>query len=190
MRIQLLIPVLILNGLASIALAQTTKQSLEPGVSPFGISASEASRRMFAQWAPQMSAIGIQYSRCFPGFPSIEPEEGKWKWDEVDRILDEAANNKMKLHGMLVYNVKWIPSKSGFPSTNMPAYATYVSTLVKHVNGKVRHWEVWNEPPNGTKGGTPEEYAKMVSTAYDAAHAADAEALVGLAGAVQPCELD
>ena len=134
-------------------------------VNPFGVSASEASRRMFSQWAPQMRAIGIQYVRCFPGFPEIEPAEGTWNWTNVDRLLNVAADNSLDVHGVFLYNVKWIPSPSGFPTSNLPAYATYVSTLVNHVNEKVKYWEVWNEPPNGTHGGTPEEYARLVVAA-------------------------
>jgi hypothetical protein len=52
---------------------------------------------------------------------------------------------------------------------------------VKHVDGKIKYWEVWNEPPNGVgKNKTPADYAKVVAAAYDAAKAVDPNCLVGL----------
>ena len=169
-------------GLLSMAAAAETREGDgRSGVNPFGVSASEASRRSFSQWAPRMRVIGIQYVRCFPGFPEIEPVEGAWNWTSVDRQLSAAAENELKIHGVFLYNAEWMPSASGFPTANLPAYAAFVSTLVKHVDGKVKHWEVWNEPPNGTRGGTPAEYAKLMVAAYDAAKAADRECLIGLA---------
>ena len=53
---------------------------------------------------------------------------------------------------------------------------------MKHLKGQVKHFEVWNEPPNFTgKNQTPNDYAKIVASAYDAAKAANPDALVGLA---------
>jgi hypothetical protein len=57
-----------------------------------------------------------------------------------------------------------------------------VSAVVQHVNGKIKLWEVWNEPPNFTgHDQTPADYAKLVVAAYDAAKKADPGCLVGLA---------
>jgi hypothetical protein len=53
--------------------------------------------------------------------------------------------------------------------------------MVTRCKGQIGYWEVWNEPPNFTDDKTPESYAKIVATGYDAAKAADASVQIGLA---------
>jgi hypothetical protein len=150
-------------------------------LSPFGVSASEQSRRVFSEWAPQMEKIDVKVARCFPGHPSIEPAEGTWNWTDVDRLLNDAARTKIEISGIFLYTPEWIrPKGDYFPTNNLPAYATFVSKTVGHSRGKVKYWEVWNEPPNGTRDGTPADYARTVVTAFDAAKAADPNCRIGL----------
>jgi len=84
----------------------------------------------------------------------------------------------------LIGNPKW--NKKDAPGTlpvnNLPGWSSYVTELAKHVKGRVKHFEVWNEPPNFTgKDQTPADYAKLVVASYDAVKAVDPTALVGLA---------
>ncbi|MGB7328725.1 MAG: hypothetical protein WBD31_27855 [Rubripirellula sp.] len=85
---------------------------------------------------------------------------------------------------MLIGNPKWNTKDQpgNLPVNNLAGWSKYVSKIVKHSQGKVKRWEVWNEPPNFTgKEQTPADYAKIVVSAYDAAKAADPDCLVGLA---------
>ena len=60
--------------------------------------------------------------------------------------------------------------------------SAYVSAVVQHARGRVKYWEVWNEPPNFTgRDQKPADYARIVVAAYDAAKAADPSCLIGLA---------
>src|SRR5207244_2936009 len=72
--------------------------------------------------------------------------------------------------------------KGTLPVNNLPAWSKYVSEVVKHARGRINHWEVWNEPPNGTgRDQTAADYAKIVIAAYDAAKAVDPTCKIGIA---------
>ena len=68
------------------------------------------------------------------------------------------------------------------PVNHLPGWSRYVTEMVKHAKGRIKYWEVWNEPPNGTgRDQTPADYAKIVVAAYNAAKAADPACQIGIA---------
>ena len=67
--------------------------------------------------------------------------------------------------------------------TNLPAYYAEVSALVQHVRGAIDDFEVVNEPDIGRAfTGTPQQYAGMLATAYQAVHDNDQAGRVLLGG--------
>jgi hypothetical protein len=114
----------------------------------------------------------------------VEPQEGKWNWDNLDAQMAYMTEHHIKFGGILMGSVPWDKSGKpfGLPVENLPAWSTYVTELVKHVKGKIKYWELWNEPPNGTRPDqTPADYAKIVVSAYDAAKKVDPTCQIGLA---------
>lgn len=151
-------------------------------VSPFGISMSASSKTTLSQWLPQIAATGINSLRGFSLFSTIEPTEGTWKWTQADTIMNTAASNNMSEMGMLGLNASWINSNvQTLPIANLSAWSTYVAATVDYCKDNVSQWEVWNEPPNFTSGGTPTQYASTVAAAYDAAKTANPDCRIGLA---------
>jgi polysaccharide biosynthesis protein PslG len=188
-------PVILLRGMCwlalvgAIAFAPLPVRAEGATLSPFGIGSCYINNRSAqddARWIPQMAAIGIRVMRtCHTEWRNVEPEEGRWTWPALDNQMGYMASNKMEFGGLLLGSVPWEKSDqaAGLPVSNLPAWSTYVSELVRHCRGKVKYWEVWNEPPNFTAPNqTPADYAKVVVAAYDAAKAADPACLVGLAG--------
>jgi hypothetical protein len=130
---------------------------------------------------PKMAAAGVQCVRVFPEWNQIQPSPGTWNWSVMDSMLDTSAACKLELSGLLLYNARWInPNTHTFPTNNLSAWSTYVSNVVAHAAGRVRYWEVWNEPESFAAGGTPSDYARVVTNAWNAAKAADPNAQVGL----------
>jgi len=153
-------------------------------LSPFGIGTCYQRSGDLTNWLPPMIKIGITNLRaCRSGFGDVEPAEGKWRWDKLDNDLRYAAANHIELFALLNGKGKWntkdLPKT--LPINNLPAWSTYVRETVKHANGRIRYWEVWNEPPNGTSDAPASDYAKVVVAAYDAAKASDPSCRVGLA---------
>jgi len=68
------------------------------------------------------------------------------------------------------------------PVKDIAAWTDMVTHRVKDAAGRVKYWEVWNEPPNGIgRHQTAADYAKIMIATCDAAHAADPGCLVGMA---------
>ncbi|QIF04548.1 hypothetical protein G5S37_24460 [Roseimicrobium sp. ORNL1] len=137
------------------------------------------------RWVPQMQAIGLKYYRALPtGWSQVEPEEGKWDWKDLDGQLQYLTERGFAVGGLLNGGVKWnaLDKPGTLPVNNLPAWSNYVSAIVQRTKGRVKRWEVWNEPPNGTgRDQTPVDYAKLVVASYKAAKAADPTCLVGIA---------
>lgn len=155
---------------------------------PFGIGSCYINNRSMqdnARWVPQMEAIGLRYYRtCETAWGAVEPAEGKWKWEVLDAQMSYLAEHRIIFGGILMGSPRWntLDKAGTLPVKNLAAWSAYVSAVVQHAKGKVKRWEVWNEPPNGTgRDQTPADYAKIVVSAYDAAKAADPECLIGLA---------
>lgn len=167
------------------AAAQAPGQPGPAALSPFGIGACHQTSGELAKWIPQMAAIGIHVLRSpRTSWGNVEPQEGTWKWDELDGQMKYLADQQIEFGGLLLGTPRWNTKDrpGSLPVNNLPGWSAYVSAIVKHCQGKVKRWEVWNEPPNFTgRDQTPADYAKIVVSAYDAAKAADPDCLVGLA---------
>ncbi len=166
----------------------TPDQAKSATLSPFGIGSCHTNNRSAednARWIPRMASIGIHVMRtCHTGWGNVEPEEGKWTWETLDKQMSYMESNQMDFGGILIGSVPWDKTgrSVGLPVNHLPAWSHYVSEVVKHAKGKVKYWEVWNEPPNFIgPNQTPADYAKIVVSAYDAAKAADPTCRIGLA---------
>ena len=154
----------------------------------FGIGSCQAnnwSREANAKWIPAMTAIGISNFRTGDsGWGAVEPEEGKWTWERLDQQMSYLEGQHIEFGGILIGSPKWnLKDRPGsLPVNNLAGWSTYVSEVVKHCKGRVKNWEVWNEPPNFTgHDQTAADYAKIVVAAYDAAKEADPSCFVGMA---------
>ena len=173
----------ILAGTAALG-APAQDHTGSTGLNPFGIGADHHTSQAWPKWLPQMASIGLTETRSLRcGWADVEPEEGKWKWDMLDSQLRDGAAQHMDFTGIFMANAGWNKKDSpgGFPIHNLPAWSTYVSEMIKHVDGRAKYFEVWNEPPNGTHGSPASDYGKLVAATYDAAKAADPRCQVGLA---------
>jgi polysaccharide biosynthesis protein PslG len=168
---------------ADYANAQAPAAAQSP-LAVFGIGADDHTSRDLQKWIPQMAAIGIRNMRaCRTLWSDVEPEEGQWRWSQLDGQLDTMAANHMECWALLYGGVPWDTKDrpGGFPSHDLQAWSDYVYQTVKHAKGRVKYWEVWNEPPNGTNDAPASDYGKLMSVTYDAVKAADPQSQVGMA---------
>lgn len=137
-----------------------------------------------SSWVPQMSAIGLRVFRTpHAAWGDLEVEEGKWHWGEFDKQLQYLTDQKFECGLLLHGNARWnkLDKPGTLPVNNLPAWSNYVSQVARRAQGKAKHLEIWNEPPNGTgKDQTPADYAKIVVAAYDAAKGIDPSFQIGL----------
>jgi hypothetical protein len=168
---------------ASVSSGEQATVPRDPELSIFGIGSSSARDGNHPQWLPQMAAIGIRDLRAFYGCWGIEKEQGQFDFEKFDERL--AYDESIGVQPGVLFNgaPPWKKGQErGLPMHSLPEWSTMVKEMVKHTKGRIKLFECWNEPPNGTdKTQTAADYAKVVCATYDAAREANPQAMVGMA---------
>ena len=150
--------------------------------SPFGIGSDAATGRMIDEWMPPLEVIGIRKFRC-AGNVTWGAREGTWS-SLSSRGMDYLFDHHIAFCGLLYGappGTSWTP-RAPCPSTIFAFGPIMSGKLSNCAGGKVKYFEVWNEPPNGIgRGQTAADYAKIMIASYDAAHAVDPTCMVGMA---------
>lgn len=183
MLLPVLVPVVLAAGEAAPAPIAPPVVAKDPVLSPFGIGSSAMRSKDHPKWMPQMAEIGVRDLRACTGGWAAQPEAGTWDWSIIDARLDYL--DSIGVSSGIIFNglPKWntVDEKGGLPLKGIDAWSAMVGAVVKHTTGRVKHFECWNEPPNGTKNAPASDYAKVVMATYVAAKAANPDALVGMA---------
>lgn len=130
----------------------------------WGAAPSAALARAPEAWLGAMADAGVTTVRNF--------DDSAATGDKLTPILKA---------GLSAVGILWMPGTSTLPVNELDAWRSHVSSEVTAHKGRVKYWEVWNEPPNFTEDKSPASYAKVVAAAYDAAKAADPSVQIGLA---------
>lgn len=89
---------------------------------------------------------GITFVRVDFMWADIEPKQGHFEFGRYDRIVDLLTENGIGILGLLCYTVQWAgPVWNGPPDDNK-TFVNYASKVIDRYKGKVKYWEVWNEP--------------------------------------------
>ena len=144
-----------------------------------------------------LAATGIKYARVQTGWAVCEKQKGIYDFVWLDKIIDSLISIGVIPWFNLGYGnplymtdvdlsknstcVGCVPIHYGEEATN--AWINYVKALLDHYNGKVTHYEIWNEPdceqfwypkmPNG------KEYAEFVNLTADVIKSTDSSILTG-----------
>ena len=90
----------------------------------------------------------------------IHPEEGRWRFERADALVEWAQSNKLSIHGhTLVWHAQtpnWF-FRDGDKETITQRMKDHIQTLVGRYKGKIQSWDVVNEAIND---GGNEETAK------------------------------
>jgi len=132
--------------------------------------------------------LGVQWARCHDmlqhtWWTRIQPDgPDQWLWQDKTQSLIDAGG--MATLGEFLWTPSWASiAKSGNRQTAPPSDAAtferYVAGTVGHYRRSIHYWEVWNEPHySGFWTGTPEEYAKLLQSAFAQAKKADPDCIV------------
>lgn len=137
-------------------------------------------------------ALGARWVRLhdfgdFCHWRVVEPEKGRFEWRDAE--IDELRSRGFSILANLGHPPPWAGrphpaaqdhgSWTSAPPREMAEWENYVLRTVEHFRGRIRHWEVWNEPCWHTFfSGTPEEYAELLKVAYRTIKRADPQAVV------------
>jgi hypothetical protein len=134
-------------------------------LSPWGVSPSAALSNAPQEWLSAVSEAGATTVR---GYDYKRGLAG----------LEAYRKAGLGVTGILM----WSPGKPlKFPVDDLAGFRRYVTNKASMFGGYIKHWEVWNEPPNGTTDKSAASYAKIVAVAHDAAKAVNPQLQIGLA---------
>ena len=129
-----------------------------------------------------MKEAGIHWIRFDFTWPDVEPAQGAWSFDRLDRVVEEADKLGLNILGIFLHDRPW--AKPAYE--HLDAWETYVKKVVTRYKDKVRCWEVWNEPnlyPRfWDKRDEGESYALLLKTTYKIIKEIDPEITVVYAG--------
>ena len=167
--------------------------------SPFGLNTHLGTRYpapgFLNRPATSVDQLGVAWAREDFPWPRIEPRPNAWDWRVLDEMVAAHEERGVAILGRLGYSVGWATADSNDPYSDqsfsfpdLGAWRRYIRTTAQHYRGRVRYWEVWNEPDNGVFWqGTPDPqaFARLLRAAYEEIKAVDPENMV-LIGGVSP----
>jgi len=113
-------------------------------------------------------------------------------WEKYDQIVDMAAAHNLELIVRLSNPPAWTRAQgndvgSYAPPDDFQDYADFVTAVVSRYQGRVRYYQLWNEPNIYPEWGSyainPEDYVKLLAAGATAARAADPNVVI-IAGAL------
>jgi polysaccharide biosynthesis protein PslG len=118
-------------------------------------------------------------------------EKGAYDWARTDRMVKAVRRAKLNLIARVDFQPFWTQApganlKEHAPPEDMQNYGDFCHALAEHYKGKIRAYQVWNEPNLtfewGDQPPDPARYVEMLKACYIGVKTADPDALVISAG--------
>jgi hypothetical protein len=110
---------------------------------------------------------------------------GKSSWETYDRIVNLAQSRGIGVIFRIDTSPQWArtwTAKIETPPQNVEDYADFVATVVQRYQGRVRYYQIWNEPNWAFEWGDsvadPYDYVALLKAAYLRAKAADPSVVI------------
>jgi hypothetical protein len=128
-------------------------------------------------------------------FEDRRHEPHRSAWEKYDHLVATAEANGMELIVRLSNPPGWTRTQGEgennidtfAPPDNIQDFADYVSAVVSRYKGRIRYYQLWNEPNIYPEWGSypidPEAYVDLLKAGAEAARAADPEVVI-IAGAL------
>ena len=182
----------------------TAEPSAEPTAAPTArpaksmhMASPEYGMQAFMWWRPEVASrdlqairdAGFTWVKVGFGWRDIEGAgKGVFDWSRTDRIVEMANAENIDLLVRVDHQPGW--TSGAFPLNGPPAnvqdLADFLGAMASRYAGRVRAYQVWNEPNLAREWGgqepNPGDYVKMLRRAYQAIKAADPNAMVISAG--------
>ena len=144
------------------------------------------------------AATGATVLRMGDAWASLEPKPGEWHWAKQDRLVELAEKYGLETQPILGYGPAHATSPelqaaqtdayrkhqadawkiTLFGPPEEAPWRRYVSEMVRRYRGRIRLYEVWNEPDLGFWRGTTDEYIRLLRIAHEELQNADPSALL------------
>ena len=164
---------------------------------PLHMNSPEYGMQAFVWWRPEVASrdmqavrdAGFGWVKVNFGWRDIEGAgKGQFDWSRTDRIVQQATEVGIDLIVRVDHQPGW--AGGGFPVNGPPDnpqdLADFFAALASRYQGRVRAYEVWNEPNLAREWGDqlpdPLGYVELLKRCYQAIKRADPGAMVISAG--------
>ena len=179
------------------------------GVNPFGVNTfleQEVDPHKVELALSMIHEAGFRWIRQEFPWEDIEQSargdfwDHKWNisaWEKYDRIVDLASEHGLEVIARLDNPPAWSRADGDAGGTLAPPddfddFGDFVHTIVSRYKGKVKYYQIWNEPniyPEwGEQPVDAEGYVRLLQIAYRRAKEADPECVILSAGLAQTTE--
>lgn len=134
------------------------RRSLEIAASPLSIGFETLDREMFdpERTYPHLARLGVKWARVHTGWCRTELKRGEYDFAWLDKVVDALRALGIQPWFCVGFGNRLYTPQAAFPSavgwiaTGTPegqeAWLRYVARLAERYRGRVRHFEIWNEP--------------------------------------------
>lgn len=138
----------------------------------------------------QITALGMSWAKVRVSWRAMQSEPTTIDYTRLDSIIDGLRLSGLDILLTVADAPDWARSSTteNGPPDNFGDYATFVGTLAARYAGRVKAYEIWNEPNLRREWNNPlhqisaDSYAELLLGAYLAVKAADPAATVVSAG--------
>ena len=135
----------------------------------------EASYKNMDRVAALAQAAGVKWSREEFQWQRMEPKRGAFDFAFYDRLVDTANRHGISVYALVGY---WTPWTKPYEEEGFKDYCTFLRELVKRYKGRIKHWEIYNEPNIFFWSGPHDRYPALLKMAYEAVKSEDPDAQV------------
>lgn len=99
-----------------------------------------------------MKNAGVGIVRMDFLWEDIEPRKSEFDFTKYDKIVNLLCQKNIAILAILNYNVSWAApgAKWNTAPKNNELFVNYAVKLIQHYKGKIKYWEIWNEPDSAT----------------------------------------
>jgi polysaccharide biosynthesis protein PslG len=99
-----------------------------------------------------MKEAGVGFVRFDFGWQDIEPAQGEFRFEKFDAIVELLRENHIGILGILDYTATWASPDGRWnnPPRDNQLFVNYACKVIERYKGKVKYWEIWNEPDSPT----------------------------------------
>ena len=114
--------------------------------------------------------LGIGWTRQPFFWTTVEPEKGKWIWEKMDQLVQDAHAQSVEVLPVLAYTAPWAESVRGqqfSPPSHVEDWQDYVEHVVARYSQppfNLRYFQIWNEPTHdaGFFYGTDQQFIDVI----------------------------
>ena len=117
--------------------------------------------------------MGAAYERKYASWGQIQPKQGEWNWEQLDREIAAAEEYGIERQLLINGGTQWAVrekyedyrKKNNTPPRIKP-WEEYIHQLATRYQDRITYYEIWNEPDIGFYHGTIDEYLELLKSAY------------------------